>query len=50
MGLSQADLAAMSGLSPGWISLLERRPEFFTPRTVAAIAGALKVEPMEILP
>jgi transcriptional regulator with XRE-family HTH domain len=49
-GMSQAELAARAGLSPGWVSLLERRPEFITPRTAKLIARALRVVPEEILP
>jgi transcriptional regulator with XRE-family HTH domain len=48
--LSQADLAALAGLSPGWISLLERNPEFIRYRTADALAAALMVPVEEILP
>jgi transcriptional regulator with XRE-family HTH domain len=48
--LSQAELAARAGLSPGWISLLERTPEFMTSRAAQALAAALSVRPEEILP
>lgn len=42
-GLSQAELAARAGLSPGWVSLLERTPEFLTERTARQISEVLGV-------
>ncbi len=49
-GLSQAELAARAGLSPGWISLLERTPEFITPRTAQRLADVLEVSEQELRP
>jgi transcriptional regulator with XRE-family HTH domain len=49
-GLSQAELAAMAGLSPGWISLLERTPSFMTGRTLHFLAKALGVPEDELRP
>lgn len=49
-GLSQAELAAQAGLSPGWISLLERTPGFLTERTARALADVLAVPVQELLP
>lgn len=49
-GLSQADLAAAAGLSPGWISLLERNASFLTSRTSDLLAQALGVGPEEFGP
>jgi transcriptional regulator with XRE-family HTH domain len=48
-GLSQAELAARAGLSPGWISLLERTPAFITPRTAQLLAQVLEVSEKEFL-
>lgn len=42
-GLSQLELAARAGLSPGWISALERSPEFITERTAQRLADVLGV-------
>jgi transcriptional regulator with XRE-family HTH domain len=42
-GLSQLELAARAGLSPGWISALERSPEFITERTAQRLAEVLGV-------
>lgn len=49
-GLSQAELAALAGLSPGWISLLERTPKFITTRTARQLGEALGVSGEELLP
>jgi hypothetical protein len=49
-GLSQAELAAAAGLSPGWISLLERTPSFLTERTAQRLAEVLGVSGEELRP
>jgi transcriptional regulator with XRE-family HTH domain len=49
-GFTQAELAARAGLSPGWISLLERSPEFITARTSQRLAEVLGVTEQEIRP
>jgi transcriptional regulator with XRE-family HTH domain len=49
-GLSQAELAAQAGLSPGWISLIERTPHFITPRTAQALAEVLGLSEQELRP
>jgi transcriptional regulator with XRE-family HTH domain len=49
-GLSQAELAARAGLSPGWISLLERTPAFLTDRTAHLLAEVLGVSAQELRP
>jgi transcriptional regulator with XRE-family HTH domain len=47
-GLSQVELAARAGLSPGWVSLLERSPEFLTERTSKRLAEVLEVAEQEL--
>jgi transcriptional regulator with XRE-family HTH domain len=47
-GLSQAELAARAGLSPGWISLLERTPAFLTDRTAHLLADVLDFSAQEL--
>jgi transcriptional regulator with XRE-family HTH domain len=47
-GLSQVELAARAGLSPGWVSLLERSPEFLTERTSQRLAEVLGVAEQEL--
>lgn len=49
-GLSQAELAARAGLSPGWVSLLERSPEFITERTAQRLGSVLEVSAQELRP
>jgi transcriptional regulator with XRE-family HTH domain len=49
-GLSQAELAARAGLSPGWISLLERTPSFITDRTAQRLSEVLGVPEQELKP
>jgi plasmid maintenance system antidote protein VapI len=49
-GLSQLELAARSGLSPGWISALERSPEFITERTAQRLAEVLGVSAEDLRP
>lgn len=49
-GLSQAELAVLAGLSPGWISLLERTPELMTSRAAQRLAAVLGVSEQELRP
>jgi transcriptional regulator with XRE-family HTH domain len=42
-GLSQVDLADVSGVSVSWISVLERRPRLMSRRVAERLAGALDV-------
>lgn len=48
LGMSQAELAASAGLSPGWVSLLERSPSFMSQRTLGLLARALGVPESEL--
>jgi transcriptional regulator with XRE-family HTH domain len=49
-GLTQLELAARSGLSPGWVSALERCPEFITEDAAQRLGKALGVSPEELRP
>lgn len=49
-GLSQNELAVRAGLSPSWVSMLERSPSLMTTRAARALAEALGVSPEELLP
>ena len=42
-GLSQVDLADVSGVSVSWISVLERRPPLMSRGVAERLAGALDV-------
>jgi transcriptional regulator with XRE-family HTH domain len=47
-GLSQVDLADVSGVSVSWISVLERRPPLMSRRVAERLAGPLGI-PVEEL-
>ena len=50
VNLSQAEVAARSGLSLAWISEVERQPTFLTPSVAEKIAAALGCTEKDILP
>lgn len=48
--LNQERVAALSGLSRGWVGYLERNPEAMTATAAAKLAGVLGCEAKELLP
>ena len=48
--ITQDRLAALSGLSRGWVSFLDRNPEVLTKAAAAKLAAVLGVNPLELLP
>lgn len=49
-GLSQAELAAQAGLSLGWVSLVERTPQFITASTATRLAAVLGIPAEKLQP
>jgi len=49
-GLNQERLAALAGISRGWVGFLERNPEAMTGRAAEKLARALGVTPEDLLP
>lgn len=49
-GLSQEDLAAAAGLSPGYLSRMERGERNVSLKNLAKISGALKVPARDLVP
>ena len=48
--MSQANLASRSGLSLGWVSVVEREPGLLTLPVAEKLAHALNCNPLEIMP
>jgi transcriptional regulator with XRE-family HTH domain len=48
--LPQERLAALAGLSRGWVGFLERNPESMTPTAAEKLAAVLGVRPEELAP
>ncbi len=48
--LNQERVAALSGLSRGWVGFLERNPEAMTPGSAEKLAPMLGVSAEELLP
>ena len=47
--LNQERLAALSGVSRGWVGFLERNPEAMTERAAVKLAVVLGVRPEDLL-
>ena len=48
--IAQERLAALAGLSRGWVGFLERNPESMTPTAAERLAPVLGVSVQELLP
>ncbi len=48
--LAQERLAALSGLSRGYVGFLERNPEAMTPTAAAKLAAVLGVQASDLMP
>jgi transcriptional regulator with XRE-family HTH domain len=46
--IAQERLAALAGLSRGWVGFLERNPESMTPTAAEKLAAVLGVRPREL--
>jgi transcriptional regulator with XRE-family HTH domain len=49
-GLSQVALASRAQVSPGWLSVVEREPEFLSPAVAARLATVLGCSSTDLLP
>ena len=48
--LNQERLAALAGISRGWVGFLERNPEAMTERAAEKLAAVLRCDPAELRP